>query len=82
MAVELQGERHALAVGLTSNRILELAREYWPAGFETSEHEFRTLLQEMCGLGVLRQRSGDASSHYVFRNPNGSSGCLGTPTPS
>ena len=70
MAVELQGERHALAVGLTSNRILELAREYWPDGFETSEHEFRTLLQEMGGLGVLRQRSGDASSHYVFRNPN------------
>ena len=70
MAVELQGESDDLAVGLTSNRILELVREYWPNGFKIPEHEFRTLLQEMCGLGVLRQRSGDASSHYVFRNPN------------
>ena len=70
MAAELQGERDGLAVGLPSNRILELVREYWPDGFKIPEHEFRTLLQEMCGLGVLRQRSGDASSHYVFRNPN------------
>ena len=70
MAIELQGEPRGLAVGLTSNRILELARECWPDGFKVAEHEFRTLLQEMCGLGVLRQRSGDASSHYVFRNPN------------
>ena len=70
MAVELQGQPDGLAIGLPSNRILELAREYWPDGFETPEHEFRTLLQEMCGLGVLRQRSGEASSHYVFRNPN------------
>ena len=70
MAVELRGQPDGLAIGLPSNRILELAREYWPDGFEIPEHEFRTLLQEMCGLGVLRQRSGDASSHYVFRNPN------------
>ena len=70
MAVELRGQPDGLAIGLPSNRILELAREYWSDGFETPEHEFRTLLQEMCGLGVLRQRAGDASSHYVFRNPN------------
>ena len=71
MAFDLQGASHRLADGLTSNRIFDLAREHWPEGFRIPKREFETLLHEMCGLGVLRQRPSIAGSgRYVFRNPN------------
>ena len=71
MAFDLQGAPHRLAEGLTSNRIFDLAREHWPEGFGIPKREFGTLLHEMCGLGVLRQRPGSAGpGRYVFRNPN------------
>ena len=71
MAFELQGASHRLAEGLSSNRIFDLAREYWRDGFDIPKREFDTLLHEMCGLGVLRQRPGSAGpGRYVFRNPN------------
>ncbi len=71
MAVDLQGASDGLVHGLSSNRIFDLAHEYWPSGFDIPKREFGTLLQEMCGLGVLRQRpGGPGPARYVFRNPN------------
>ena len=73
MAFELlQGDSDVFSRGLDSIAILDLAREAWAEGFDITEREFGTLLQEMCGLGVLRQRLGDArqSPSYLFRNPN------------
>ena len=71
MAADLQGTADQLSYGLPISRIVNLAREYWPDGFNIPEREFGTLLQEMCGLGVLRQRPSDGgAAHYVFRNPN------------
>ena len=73
MAFELlQGDSDVFSRGLPSRAILDLAREAWDDGFDITEREFGTLLQEMCGLGVLRQRSEDARQppSYVFRNPN------------
>ena len=71
MAYDLQGTADGFINGLSSNRIFDLAREYWPEGFSIPKREFSTLLQEMQGLGVLRQRSGNTRPRrYVFRNPN------------
>ena len=71
MAFDLQGASDKLAEGLPSNRIFELAREYWPEEFDLPKREFGTLLREMCGLGVLRKRPDTAGpGRYVFRNPN------------
>ncbi|PKN60689.1 MAG: hypothetical protein CVU53_01790 [Deltaproteobacteria bacterium HGW-Deltaproteobacteria-11] len=48
--------------------ILQLAREWWPAGFqETSSDQLRGWLDELCGLGVLVR---NASGHYRLRSPN------------
>ena len=73
MAYELlQGDANVFSRGLASRAILDLAKDAWADGFDTTEREFGTLLQEMCGLGVLRQRSVAARQppSYVFRNPN------------
>lgn len=44
------------------------ALHWWADGFrDTSELDFRVLLDEMVGLGVLRRLS---SGNYVLRNPN------------
>lgn len=44
------------------------ALHWWAEGFrDTSELDFRVLLDEMVGLGVLRKL---ASGNYVLRNPN------------
>ena len=69
----LQSEAAAVfSRGLAGRTIYDLAKQEWPEGFDITEREFGTLLHEMCGLGVLRQRSGNANQppHYVFRNPN------------
>ncbi|MDE0443582.1 MAG: hypothetical protein OXL38_15895 [Gammaproteobacteria bacterium] len=73
MAYELlAGDANVFSRGLASRTILDLAGDAWAEGFDTTEREFGTLLQEMCGLGVLRQRAQDSSQtpSYVFRNPN------------
>jgi hypothetical protein len=51
---------------LTASRILELAREWWEAGFESGLDELHGLLDEMCGLGVLTR----GESGYRLRSPN------------
>ena len=67
----LEGESDRFSRSLPSGRIFDLAKDAWPEGFDVSQKEFDTLLQEMCGLGVLRQRAGDREAlSYVFRNPN------------
>ena len=71
MALELRGEDNAFTEGLTAREIFHCVREYWPEGFESPTKEFETLLQEMCGLGVLQHTTHtDGSRHFVFRNPN------------
>ena len=71
LALRFQGAGAALSQGLRPLDILILARDWWPDGFEISEKEFETLLQEMCGLGVLRKhRTEGKRPHYTFRNPN------------
>ena len=71
MALELQGASLTQAEGLSSNRILKRTRTWWPEGFKIPKREFDTLLDELCGLGVLRRRPTDTGSgRYVFRNPN------------
>ena len=67
----LQRGAEGLSGGLPGRRILELAGEVWPDGFRNPEKEFGTLLEEMCGLGVLRRRPNDTGKRsYAFRNPN------------
>jgi hypothetical protein len=62
-----QGEMK-VADGAPSRELSRRAREWWPQGFAgTSDHEFRGLLDEMVGLGVLRHASED---RYTLRNPN------------
>ena len=71
LALRLQGEGIALSQGLRPHEVLTLAKDWWAAGFEVSEKEFDTLLQEMCGLGVLRRyRNEGERPRYTFRNPN------------
>jgi hypothetical protein len=45
------------------------AASFWPSGFSDmrTDDEFRVLLEEMVGLGVLRQVGG---SRFALRNPN------------
>ena len=66
-----EDEPNILSGELRSTDIRQGAEEAWPDGFEIADKEFDTLLQEMCGLGVLRKRPATAGqSSYVFRNPN------------
>ena len=53
--------------GLTRDRILEEVTGWWPEGFGSRHLEFDMLLQEMEGLGVLREIEPD---RYTLRNPN------------
>ncbi len=64
-------ERHsALSDGLDFRQIDEKARSCWPEGFDDFEpgtDRFRSLLDEMDGLGVLRKVD---DHRYTLRNPN------------
>jgi hypothetical protein len=54
--------------GTDSKAIREYCLQWWAQGFRgTSEHEFRVLLDEMVGLGVLRHAG---ERNYSLRNPN------------
>jgi hypothetical protein len=52
----------------TARALLDEARDWWPAVFgEVSSDEFRALLEELSGLGVL---SKDRSGSWQVRSPN------------
>ena len=68
MAHELLGGEPDLASGLDARTIGELARGWWPEGFDITSDEFGMLLHEMEGLGILR--SAQDGSRYMLRNPS------------
>jgi hypothetical protein len=68
LAYVLEEGRVSFEDGVDSRTIRDFALQWWADGFRgTSEHEFRVLLDEMVGLGVLRHAAG---SRYSLRNPN------------
>jgi hypothetical protein len=69
MALDLLRNRYSQSDGVAWQTIRQAsAMHWWPEGFrDTSELDFRVLLDEMVGLGVLRRVEG---GRYVLRNPN------------
>ena len=62
-----------LEEGIDFRRIDDAVRGWWPQGFEDIEpytDGFRSLLDEMVGLGVLRLIDGQEGDRYTLRNPN------------
>ena len=69
--VEPIKEYGELSNALTSSTILNEVRDWWPEGFDITKREFETLLHELCGLGVLRQRNDlDGKQRFLFRSPS------------
>ena len=67
IAYECHGHDEILSKGLDYRRIEEISKESWPEGFrEIGTDHFRSLLDEMKGLGVLRE----VDHRYTLRNPN------------
>ncbi|MYE42556.1 MAG: ATP-binding protein [Acidobacteria bacterium] len=65
------GEENALVTGFPGRRIYEEAITWWPAGFaDLSGEEFASLLDEMVGLGVLRESESEEGPKHSLRNPN------------
>lgn len=69
LALETLDDPPAAARGFTLPEIRAWALREWPRGFEDSpsNDSFRTLLDEMCELGVLRSVAG---GRYTMRSPN------------
>lgn len=69
MALDLLRGRYSQSDGTPWQLVRQTgALHWWAEGFrDTSELDFRVLLDEMVGLGVLRKL---ASGNYVLRNPN------------
>ncbi len=70
IALEIvEPESVALTVGISVARIRREALGYWQQGFsgDTSTEAFRSLLEEMIGLGILRHVAAD---RYTLRSPN------------
>lgn len=67
-SIEKRAER-ALIEGFDVNWVREQALSWWPNGFamDASYELFRTILDEMIGLGILR-RAGQ--ERYALRSPN------------
>jgi hypothetical protein len=66
--LDQQGKRDGFSQTYTPLELLNLARQWWPQGFEgTDIDQLRGLLDEMCGLGVLVR---DSQGHYRLRSPN------------
>jgi len=60
--------RHSVPEGLLARDAKQEVNNWWPDGFaNTSDLEFRVLLDEMVGLGVLRETG---QGGYALRNPN------------
>lgn len=72
MAEECVRERSGGAVvrGFDAAEVRDMALYWWPKGFkeDATLEAFRTILDEMIGLGVLRKIG--ASQHYTFRSAN------------
>ena len=67
IAYECHGYDEILSRGLDYRRIEEISKESWPEGFrDIGTDHFRSLLDEMKGLGVLRE----VDHRYTLRNPN------------
>ena len=61
-------DRDGYARAYPPSDVLQLVREWWPAGFDdTGSDQLRGWLDELCGLGVLVR---NASGHYRLRSPN------------
>lgn len=62
-------EDSGLVEGFSEHAILQWAVDSWPEGFEgcSTPEEFRVILDEMVGLGVLSQLEG---GRYTFRGRN------------
>lgn len=61
-------DRDGYARAYPPSDVLQLVREWWPAGFENTESDqLRGWLDELCGLGVLVR---NARGHYRLRSPN------------
>ena len=72
IANECVEQEGLLGRGIDRRRIDEAVRDWWPRGFEDIEpytEGFRSLLDEMVGLGVLRTVH-EQDSRYTLRNPN------------
>ena len=70
VAYECNEQHSALSEGLDCRQIEEMSSGFWPEGFEdfeTGTDRFRSLLDEMDGLGVLRKVD---DHRYTLRNPN------------
>ncbi len=70
IAHECNLQRTVLSKGLDYREIDNITRYWWPNGFEDVEPYtdlFRSLLDEMVGLGVLRKAD---DYQYTLRNPN------------
>lgn len=62
-------ERNGFARAYRPSEILQLVRDWWPAGFaDTGTDQLRGWLDELCGLGVLVRNN--ATGHYRLRSPN------------
>ena len=72
IANECVEQEGLLGKGIDRRRIDEAVRDWWPQGFRDIEpytDGFRSLLDEMVGLGVLRTVD-EQESRYTLRNPN------------
>lgn len=68
LAYEMQQGKLKLESGATVEEVRRIAEAWWREGFErTAEPAFRVLLQEMVGLGVLREVP---PGRFTLRNPN------------
>ena len=68
LAYEMQQGKIELESGAPVDTIRRIAESWWAEGFErTAEPAFRVLLQEMVGLGVLREVQ---PGRFTLRNPN------------
>jgi hypothetical protein len=69
MALDLLQNHYQQSEGMHWRTIRDTALQWWAEGFRnTSELDFRVLLDEMVGLGVLSQVP--TNRYYVLRNPN------------
>lgn len=68
MALEEASDDNSEVGGFAVDRVQELATYWWAEGFagHASYDEFRMLLEEMVGLGILREKDG----MFAFRNQN------------
>jgi len=67
VALEFLESPEKAEVGYTSTELREYATDWWQEGFvQSSPDEFRSLLDEMCDLGVLKK----VLDKYSFRNAN------------